>query len=178
MADSFRLRLMKSISAALKEITPTNGFEHDFADFVDSAGRPAERVFRGRDFFGENDPLPMLSILEDPRAEPPVNGPVGSPKAQNIFKVLIQGFVQDDKDHPLDPAYALSAEVIKAIVDAAQSSIGLLGMNQQKRAPCVSGMSIGQPVHRPGRDEVSDHAYCLVGLTFLLSEDLSKPFAV
>lgn len=177
MTDSFRLRVMKGFTAALKQITPVNGYDHDFSDYIDSAGRTVGRVFRGRDFFGENDPLPMLSILEDPRAEPPFNGPMGSSKTQNSFRVLIQGFAQDDKDNPLDPAYALSAEVIKALVTAAQGSSGILGLNQQKRAPCVAGFSIGQPVHRPGRDEISDHAYFLVGVTLLLAEDLTKPFA-
>lgn len=180
MADSFRLRVMKAMTAALKQITPANDYEHDFSDFTDSAGRPSERVFRGRTSYGENDPLPMLSILEDPRAEPPFNGPVASSKTQNSFRLLIQGFTRDDKLHPLDPAYALSAEVIKAIIEAAQSNTGLLGMNQQKRAPCVMGLSIGQPVHRPGGrdDEVSDHAYFLVGVTLQLAEDLTNPFAV
>lgn len=177
MPDSFRLRVMKGISAALKEITVDNAFIHDMGDFEDSAGRTAERVFRGRDFFGENDPLPMLSVLEDPRAPEPFNGSTTSAKSQNTFRVLIQGFVKDDKQHPLDPAYALSAEVIQALVAAKQSSTGILGLNKAMRAPCVMGMSIGQPVHRPGRDEVSDHAYFLVGVTLMLAEDLEKPFA-
>ena len=177
MPDSFRLRVMKSVTEALKMITPANGYDHDFGDFTDSAGRPSARVFRGRTMYGENDPLPMLSILEDPRAEPAVNGPMANSKAQNVFKLLIQGFAQDDKDNPLDPAYALSAEVIKAIIVAAQSSTGLIGLNQQKRAPCIMGVSIGQPVHRPGGDEISDHAYFLVGLTLTLTEDLTNPFA-
>lgn len=178
MADSFRLRVMKSVTEALQQITPANGYDHDFSDYTDSAGRTKGRVFRGRTMYGENDPLPMLSILEDPRAEPAVNGPMASSKTQNSFRLLIQGFTQDDKENPLDPAYALSAEVIKAIIVAAQSSTGLLGLNQQKRAPCVMGVSIGQPVHRPGGDEISDHAYFLVGLSLTLAEDLTNPFAV
>lgn len=175
--DPFRLRVMKGLCDALKQITPTNGYQHNMADFTDSACRAAERVFRGRDFFGENDPLPMLSVLEDPRAEMPFNGPTTSGKSQNQFRVLIQGFVPDDKDNPLDPAYAMSAEVIKALVEAKQSKTGVLGLNRQMRAPCVMGFSVGQPVHRPGRDEIAPHAYFLVGVTLLLAEDLEDPFA-
>lgn len=177
MADSFRKRVMKGLCAALKEITVANGYIHDLGDFEDSAGRTAERVFRGRDFFGDNDPLPMLSVLEDPRAPDPMNGSTTSGKSQNTFRVLIQGFVADDKEHPLDPAYDLSAEVIQALVVAKQASSGILGLDKALRAPCVMGLSIGQPVHRKGRDEVSDHAYFLVGVTLLLAEDLEKPFA-
>ena len=177
MPDSFRLRVMKGICAALKEITVANYYTFDLADFMDSADRVTERVFRGRDFFGANDPLPMLSVLEDPRAPEAFNGSTTSGKSQNTFRVLIQGFVVDDKNHPLDPAYGLSAEVTKALVKAKQSSTGILGLNKPMRAPCVMVMSIGQPVHRPGRDEVSDHAYFLVGVTFILAEDLENPFA-
>ena len=177
MPDTFRLRVMKGLTETLQRITPANGYEHDLSNFTDSVGRPAARVFRGRDFFGENDPLPMLSILEDPRAEPPFNGPSTSSKGQNTFRVLIQGFVEDDKDNPLDAAYALSAEVARALVEAKQSPEGILSLNKQMRAPCVMAMSIGQPVHRPGRDEISDHAYFLVGVTLLLAEDLETPFA-
>ena len=178
MADSFRLHLMKGICAALKRIQPTNGYDHDLSDYTDSAGRTAERVFRGRDIFGDNDPRPMVSVLEDPRAPEPFNGSTTSSKSQNTFRVLIQGFVKDDKDHPLDPAYALSAEVVKCLVEAKQAQSGVLGLNKPLRAPCVQAFSIGQPVHRPGKDEISDCAYFLVGVSMLLAEDLENPFAL
>lgn len=178
MPDAFRLRVMKEITNTLKTITPANGYVHDLGDFTDAVDRTAERVFRGRDFFGDNDPLPMLSILEDPRAEAPFNGPTTSSKSQNSFRVLIQGFVEDDKDNPLDAAYALSAEVVKALAAAKKLPGGFLSQNKQMRAPCVMGLSVGQPVHRPGRDEISEHAYFLVGVTLLLAEDLEDPFAV
>jgi hypothetical protein len=176
MPDPFRLRVMKGICAALKTITVENGYQHDMGDFEDSAGRTVERVFRGRDFFGDNDPLPMLSILEDPRSPEGLNGSTTSGKSQNPFRVLIQGFTKDDKKNPLDPAYMLSADTIKALVSAKQASTGILGLNQPLRAPCVMGMSIGQPVHRPGNDEISEHAYFLVGVTLILAEELERPF--
>lgn len=177
MPDAFRLRLMKGITEALKQITPANGYTHDLSDYTDSAGRTAERVFRGRDVFGQNDPLPMLAILEDPRAPEAFNGSTTSAKAQNTFRVLIQGFVRDDKNHPLDPAYALAAEAIKVIAVAKAANSGILGLNQKMRSPCVTSVQIGQPVHRPGKDEVSEHAYFLFGLTLLLAEDLENPFS-
>lgn len=177
MLDPFRLRVMKGVCDVLKSITVANGYAHDMADFQDSAGRTAERVFRGRDFFGDNDPLPMLSVLEDPRSPEAMNGPTTSAKSQNTLRLLIQGFTKDDKSHPLDPAYRLSADTIKAIAAAKRSDTGVLGLNRPLRAPCVMAVSIGQPIHRPGGDDVSDHAYFLVGLTLLLAEDLENPFA-
>lgn len=177
MPDSFRLRVMKGLCDALKEITPGNGYQHDLSNFSDSAGRDTERVVRGRAQFGENDPIPIIAIIEDPATELPVNGPTTSSKAQNTFRVLIQGFVKDDPDHRLDPAYALSAEVIVALVRAKQAKEGILGLDQPLRAPCVMAMSIGQPVHRSGDDEVSDPAYFMIRVSLLLAEDLEQPFA-
>lgn len=173
--DPFRLRVAKGVCNVLKTITPANGYKHDLGDFQDSAERTSERVFRGRTVFGDNDPIPMLSVLEDPRAPEAVNGTGATGVAMNDFKLFIQGFVADDKDNPLDPAYQLSAEVIAALVGAKKQTGNILGLG--KTAPCVMGLSIGQPVHRPPDDDVSAVAYFLVPLTLKLVENLETPFA-
>lgn len=175
MSDPFRLRVLKAICSHLKAITPANGYQNDLSDFVDVAGRPCERVFRGRTVYGDNDPLPMLAVLEDIRGNEPTNGPAGSSVAHNQFRILIQGFVRDDKAHPLDPAYVLSAEVIKALVQGKRTRFDLLGLGATM--PCVTGLSVGQPIHRPPDDDVSSVAYLLVPVTLTLAEDLEKPFA-
>ncbi|RWO06283.1 MAG: hypothetical protein EOS07_21830 [Mesorhizobium sp.] len=175
MADPFRLRVMKAISAHLKSIVPANGYVADLSDYTDSAGRPAERVFRGRTSYGDNDPIPMLSVLEDLRPADTLNGTANSVAAVNQFRILIQGFVKDDKTHPLDPAYHLSAEVIKALVAGKKERFNLLGLGGT--GPCVMGLSIGQPVHRPPDDDVSAVAYFLVPVTLTLAENLETPFA-
>lgn len=169
MPDTFRLRLMKALCAQLKSITPANGYEFDLSDYTDEAGRPRERVFRGRDIFGANDPLPMLAVLEDPRAEPSDNGSDGR-AAVNKFRVLIQGFLRTEEmdQHPLDAAYGLSGEIIKALALRKHDMLGLRGR--------ITAMTIGQPVHRPGRDEVSDNAYLLLGVTFTLVEKMDDPY--
>lgn len=175
MADPFRLRVMKAVCERLKSIAPANGYTHDLSDFIDEAGRDSERVFRGRLVFGENDPLPALAVLEDPRAIEANNGSGNSPVAANEFRILVQGFVTNGVDHPLDPAYQLSAEVIKALVEGKRDKFNVLGLGH--RAPCVMSLSIGQPVHRPPDDEVSAVSYFLVGVTLTLAENLETPFA-
>lgn len=175
MADPFRLRVMKALSAQIKRVNPTNDYEFDLSDFQDAAGRPAERVFRGRTVFGDNDPRPMVVLLEDPRPPEATNGTSTSPMAVNQFRVLIQGFVEDDRDHPLDPAYRLSAEVVKALVEAKSNRFDILGLG--KVAPCVLTLSVGQPVHRPPDDEVSSVAFFLIPVTLGLAENLETPFA-
>lgn len=174
MADPFRLRVLKALCDQLKTIKPANGYTNDLSDYTDDAGRPAERVSRGRTVFGDNDPLPMLAILEEARPSETSNGSSNAPVAMNQFRLLIQGFVPDDRAHPLDPAYHLSAEVTKALV-AAKKGGNILGLGGV--APCVTAMSIGQPVHRPGDDDVSAVAYFLVPVTLTLAENLETPFA-
>lgn len=176
MPDPFRLTVLKTITEVLKGITPANGFAHDMSDFTDAAGRTQSRVFRGRTVYGDNDPLPMLSILEDPRAIEAVNGPDGSPVAANKLKLLIQGFVKDDTDNPLDPAYLLSAETITSLVRSKATRYNILGLGH--KSPCVLNIEIGQPAHRPPDDEVSAVAYFLVGVTLTLVENLENPYGV
>ncbi|WP_191569207.1 hypothetical protein [Paracoccus yeei] len=174
MPDPFRLRVMKAVCERLKTITPANGYEADLSNFTDEAGRPAERVFRGRDLFGTNDPKPLLAVLEDPSVPESNNAPMNSPNATNDFKIMIQGFVQDDKFHPLDPAYRLSAEVVKCLAGARDGRFSVLGFGS--RAPCIMKMTIGQPIHRPGSDEYSDTGYFLIRVTLTLAEILDDPY--
>ena len=173
--DPFRLRVMKAICRTLKEITPANGYTADMSDFTDEHDRPAERVFRGRTEYGDNDPLPMLSVLEDPQAfDNGAYDPSGG-KGANKFRVLIQGFVPDDVNHPLDPAYHLSAQVIKALTASKKDRYNILGLGN--RSPCVTALAVNQPVHRPADDEVSNVAFFLVGVTLTLAEDVEKPYS-
>lgn len=169
-SDPFRLSVMKAITAQLKSVTLTNGYSHDLSDTTDRAGRTVSRVSRGRVRFGDSDPIPMVAVLEDPRAIEAHNASDENPIAANKFRILIQGFVQDDKENPLDPAYQLSADAISALVKAKGDRFNILGMNGR-----VSALSIGQPVHRPGADEVSEHAYFVFGVTLTLIEDLERP---
>lgn len=167
--DPFRLAVLKAVSAQLKTVTPAAGYQHDLDDFTDEQGRVTERVSRGRTTFGENDPLPMLAILEDIRAIDP-NNASDVPAAANTFRILVQGFVLDDKAHPLDPAYQLSADAISALVQAKADRFNILGLGGR-----VMSLSIGQPVHRPGDDDVSPYAYFIFGVNMTVAENLEAP---
>ena len=173
--DPFRLRVMKALCDQLKTITVDNGYAHDLSDYVDADGVTMERVFRGRDLCGENDGLPLSSVLEDPRQGESNNASGNAPQAVNPWRLLIQGFARDDKFHPLDPAYHLSGDVVKALASAKTSRHSTLGFPE--KAPTVMKMVIGQPIHRPGRDEISSVAYCLVPVTLTLAEILDQPHA-
>lgn len=169
-SDPFRLQVMKAVTERLKTITPANGYMHDLSDFTDQAGRTVTRVSRGRLNFGASDEVPFLAVLEDPRAIDANNAKDETPVAANKMRLLIQGFVEDDKDHPLDPAYHLSADAISALVKGKSDRFNILDMGGK-----VSALSIGQPVHRPGADEVSTNAYFIFGVTLTLIENLECP---
>ena len=172
MADSLRKRIVKALSETLKTITPANGYEFDFSDFTDEVGRTRERVFRGRTRFGDADPLPMLVIMEDPTRRSAETGGTGGRQNISPFALLIQGFAKGDENHRLDVAYDLSAQVTKALAKEARRPDGPFGMG-----PRIGHVQIGQPVHRGGDDDISDHAYMLIGLTMMIYENLQDPYA-
>lgn len=110
--DSKRLATLKALTAYLaSEITPDNGYKHDLS--VEDA------VIRGRLKTTESDPLPQVSILESPnpdrfpnRAGDPDNIEI---EQKDNWTLFVQGWVDDDKRNPTDPAYELMADVKKAL---------------------------------------------------------------
>jgi hypothetical protein len=171
MADSFRLRVIKAVSDQLRTISPTNGYEHDLTDFIDPHGRAAVRVFRGRTQFGDDDPIPAVAVLEDPRIPEQSDSPAATGVGVGSMRLLIQGFVADDKDNPLDPAYRLSAECMK-VISAANKRGNILGMGNR-----MMSLQFDQPVHRPPDGVVSEVAYFIFSVNLRFSENLQDPFA-
>ncbi|WP_027533803.1 hypothetical protein [Bradyrhizobium sp. WSM3983] len=159
----FRLRVLQALTDRLKLITPANGYKSDLTD----------AVFRGRIAFGDNDPLPMVSILE-----PPVpNDPLDSPSASGINKfdwlMLLQGFVEDDPKNPTDPAHVLMADVRQMLAKERQK--GLPDNNIFGMSGGVDDVIIGIGVVRPS-DEISAKAYFWLNLTVKIVEDMADPY--
>lgn len=181
MSDPFKLRVLKALTAALKTITPTNGYVSDLADFDPGDGVAMSRVFRGRAWFGESDPIPMISVLEgvtpaEEVAEPPVDMATG----EFDFEILVQGFVDDDPLNPTDPAYVLLADVRRRLAEElhrkAPETRGMpdplgLGMGAKSR---VTEMRIGPGVVRPA-DDVSNKAWFWLSVTIRMVDDPTDP---
>lgn len=178
----FKTRALTALSEAIEEITPANGYETDLGRFTHADGQEMRRVYRGRAFFGENDPLPMVAILErpdpaDPLAEPPMLANTGT----YDWNLIVQGFVQDDKDDPTDEAYALLADVRRrlAIEQARKEETGRiadpLGLGGRRERNRIEHLSFGPGVVRPA-DEVSAKAYFWLGVTLRTIEDPLFPF--
>lgn len=169
-----RLRILEAITAALKEITPANGYKYDLS----------ENVFRGRMWYGEDDPLPLVSILEEPL---PINqymagqGPRGDgSESKGSWALMIQGFVEDDKFNPTDPAHYLLADVKKRLAIARKRSVSAHAHNRYNllgMGGAVENLIIGAGVVRPPDYDVSSKAYFWLTITLTVVEDLEDPYA-
>lgn len=167
MPEPFRLRLQRTLTDKFEEIGPPH-YEHSMEG----------RVFRGRAFFGENDPLPMISILEEP-ADPDADlGPPESASGTSTYTLLVQGFAEDDFDNPTDPAHHLMAHVkakLSEIRKTRHEVTGLLGFGET--SPIVDALEFAGGVVRPPDGEVSAKAYFWLRVTMKLVEDHDNPFA-
>ena len=160
----FRLRVLIALTEHLKTITIANGYKHDLSD----------RVFRGRIAYGENDPVPLVSILEEPMPEDAMPTPPGGRiQVATDWKLVLQGFVQDDPENPTDNAHYLVADVIGALAAARQqvdSPNGILGFKG-----LIEEITISSPSCRPA-DDISAVAYFWLRVNLKVVEDLMDPY--
>lgn len=160
MRDPVRLRILKALTLALQQITPANGYYNDLT----------ASVFRGRDYFGQNDELPMVSILEAPLQPEQVVSPRGADVSTGEWDIMIQGWVVDDAENPTDPAHFLMADVKKALGRTRKRGRGqsILDLGND-----VIDMNIAGGTVRPP-DELSANAYFWLMLKLKISEDFNE----
>jgi hypothetical protein len=172
-----KLRILRTLTETFTTITPENGFVCDLSDFDPGDGVMTKRVYRGRAWFGDNDPETMLSILEgttpaDEVAEPPVNAVV----SEYWWDLLIQGWTPDDKESPTDPAYLLLRDVRKRLALEKTRRIGstryILGYPEEQ----IVDLHFGPGVVRPA-DDVSDRAWFWLTLSLRIIDDAQNPEA-
>lgn len=185
MTDPFRLQVLKALTSALKEITPTNGYQSNLADFDPGDGVTTARVYRGRLWFGDDgkgggDPIPMVSILEGVApGEEVAEAPLVTPHGEYEFPLIVQGFVNDDPLNPTDPAYVLLADVrrrlsIEVKRKTPEQDYDALGLGRGKNR--VTGLRIGPGVVRPA-DEVSAKAYFWLSVVVTIFDNPLEPSA-
>lgn len=175
-----RLEILRAITAALKTINPENGYEFDLRDEYTPDNEPRQRVVRGRLHIGNDEPVPMVSLLEPPMVAQPTDT---KKQADNTIRhgawdIIIQGWVQDDPHNPTDAAYQLEAEVRRRLAaekkrpDARPGNSS--GRNYFGMGNKIHNMTIGAPVIRPN-EHVSEQAVFYLVLTLEISEDMATP---
>lgn len=159
----FRLRVLKALTLLIEGVNPDNGYHHDLRG----------NVFRGRVRFGQDDPATMVSILEAPIPQEPIEARGAKAASSGLWELLIQGFVDEDRQNPSDPAHHLMAEVKSALVKDKIATRGsnILGMDGR-----VMEMSIGQGTVRPADDPTTE-AFFWLTLTLRIAENLENPYA-
>jgi hypothetical protein len=148
----------------MADITVANGYKTTLTD----------SVFRGRALFGEGDPIPMVSILEVPI--PVDQQSVSGSESKGDWELMIQGFANEDRENPTDPAHIMLADV--------KMLLGLEKKNENWDNPeegifglggIVDKLYIGTGVVRPA-DEISAKAYFWLTVTLGIVEDLADPY--
>lgn len=172
MAESRQLDILKRLSAHLEGITPANGYDWDMTG----------RVFRGRMFYGEDDPLPMIALLE--YLSPDIDLQTAAENRvlrQETWIILVQGFVQQDPSNPTDPAYQLKAAVERRLSETIATKNGdpsvppayMLGLHKDGIVHIAIGPGIVS-VPREGPASAYAFFYLPVGITRAI--DLTDPF--
>lgn len=139
-------------------------------------------VLRGRKFFADSDfddvEGALVSILEAPR--PIFNDTAGVERVarKESWTLLLQGWTQDDKKHPSDPAYFLKAAVEKRLSR-------LVEMNDQgeplypdefRLGGTVIKLEIGQGLVRPPDAAITRYTMFYIPIVIELATDISKPY--
>ena len=179
--DPFDLRVGMAITAALKEITPDAGYFNDLSDFVAGDGITTARVYRGREWFGDNDPIPMVSILEEPKPADETSGqPDQAQAGEYDWGLLIQGFVDDDPQNPTDPAYRLKCDVRRRLMAERKRVIpgtrqpDILGFGASRNR--ITKITVPLGIVRPA-DDLSAKAYFWLPVRLRIVEHSDDPFA-
>ena len=163
MADPKRLVTLKALCAHIEaQVRVSNGFQHDLQG----------RVFRGRSVFGQDDPLPMVSVLEAPRPDQDLVTAKNGMQLDD-WPLYFQGWAQDDPSNPTDPAYRLAADVKQALA--------MLIDRRPESAPyyllgdLILDLTISPGTVRPP-DQLSSWAYFYLPVTVKLKESLTDPY--
>jgi hypothetical protein len=156
-------------------------YEFDLRPFVKD-GKLTRRVYRGRAVFGENDPVPLLSVLEGPLPDrDPLTVGMNEIVREDDWPLFVQGWTQATEDHsdsPTDSCYQFMAGVERRMSEIISVRRSGLPVNPEAYmlGGTVSGLSIGPGVVRPPQDQVSSRAFFYLPVVVRLPVDVSQPF--
>lgn len=158
----FTLRVL----IALTELLETVSREGEGPYGYDLSGK----VFRGRTEFGDDDPMPLVAILERWDEDDPMPTSRDNRAAVYDWPLIVQGFCRDDPENPTDPAHFLLAD-IKRVLSAERLNDDILNMKRR-----VTDIVIGRGTRRPA-DEISSWSYFWLPVTLRVVERQGEDFA-
>jgi hypothetical protein len=163
MADSKQLRILKGLTTHIEGVTPDNGYEFDLTG----------RVYRGVTKFGADQPLPFVSILEALRPDPqPLEAGLERLTREEGWDLLVQGWVDEDRDFPTDLLYQLKAAVEKRVAEIVQEASPAYRLGK-----LISGLRIGPGVVRAATPQPGGAEAFYLPLHVRYAINLADPFA-
>lgn len=161
---STRLNIVKAVTALLQEITPDNGHHTNIGP----------NVFRGREGYQADDPLPMISIIEDPDM---INAETEqrNPTIHDVeLKLIIQGFAYEDSENPSDAVYELLADIKRVVAQeyVMNGGRGELEKNLLGLGNVVRSFQVGQGCVLPYDSDIGGTQAAMLLVTIKYLDDV------
>lgn len=171
MTDTKQLTILKRLTAHLEGITPANGYDYDLAG----------RVYRGKAIFGSDEPLPFVSILESMRPDPqPQSAGTERLVREEAWELLVQGWVDENRDLPTDDLYGLKGAVESRVAQiVAKDDRGNPAYPEVYRlGGLVVSLRIGPGVVRAATPQVGGAEAFYLPLLLSYVTNLADPYAL
>lgn len=164
MADSKQLTILKRLTTHLQGITPGNGYDVDLS----------AAVYRGVTRFGSDQPLPFVSILESLRPDSrPREAGLENLTREDTWELLVQGWVDENRQFPTDQLYQLKAAVEKRL-----AGIVVAGNPAYRLGGLITGLRIGPGVVRAATPQPGGAEAFYLPLWVFYVINLADPFAL
>lgn len=164
MADTKQLTILKRLTDHLAGITPANGYDFDMTG----------RVFRGRTRFGGDQPLPFISILESLRPDPrPHEAGEERLHREDVWELLVQGWVDEDREFPTDDLYRLKGAAEKRLAEIADPASQVYRLGR-----LIDRIRIGPGVVRAATPQVGGAEAFYLPLQVHYVINLADPYAL
>lgn len=169
MVDTRQLVILKRLTTLLEGITPANGYAYTLTG----------RVHRGRVVFGDDTPVPFLTIVESLRPDPSTIS-AGTSKLRRLenWELLIQGWAKVDTVHPTDDLYGLKGAVENRLarIQDVDANGNPVSADDYRLGRLIDEIFIGPGVVRPQHPQSGSEALYLP-LTIRYMSNVSDPWA-
>lgn len=175
--NPLRLEVLTRLTRELMKISAEDGFNYDLDG----------HVFRGISVFGEGDPDPLVSILEEPQPPQDTSAPGNTTYVPYTLGLIVQGFVAYDRReaNKTDPAHRLAADVCRRLAEIRRDGGSNRGNILNDPPWCLGGrnkspitdLRMGRPVIRPDDDNISGaFAQFWLSVSIEMVENMLDPY--